>query len=89
MRKYIVVTDEYIRYGEGKLTTRLIKVGDDYTTEKEELEQLARILEPDAEEDVEHEETSHFQYLKDANGDGCNYYLIHEIVGDELVEILG
>ena len=83
MRKFIVATEVYERYGLGEIKLDLYEVKD--------LDDLARRLEPDliGEEEKESDlpERRPWSLLCDSMGDGMNYYLVKELVNGKLVEV--
>jgi hypothetical protein len=81
MRTFIVLVEQYERWGGGNLDVRLVKAKD--------LNDLALKLEPEliAPSEEEEEPNEPWAELMEANGDGMNYYLVKELVGDKLVPI--
>ncbi len=78
MRKFIVVTEPYTRYGCSEpLQVRLI--------EAEDPDALALIIEPSLSGASDY---SPLEQLEEMNGDGADYHLIHELAPSGLVEIL-
>lgn len=86
MKRFVVVTEEYKRFGFGSIDVDLY--------EAEDFAALAELLGETDSTDLEErgsveEQLKHF---KSGNGDGANYYIVHELIdgiklGPNLMEI--